>query len=283
VKDDGTIQLPEIGAVALAGLNEAEAEASIVATCIQRELYNNPSVTVHMKKQRTNRVMVVGAVKKPDIYELPRGNSDLLAALVAAGGLAEDAGTMVEIRNPNSGHGRGKAPPPIANQSEAQIDAVGHSTLSSAEDGGPFSSVRINLVSATSGGTGGQMVQDGGVVYVEKRDPEPVFVQGLVRKPDRYEYPVAEELRLLGAISMVGGLSNTMADRVFVIRRKPDNKGTVIIDVKVSDAKRNEQANILLTPGDVVSIEQTPTTVVVDLFQRMSMGIGATLPLTALF
>ena len=74
-----------------------------------------------------------------------------------------------------------------------------------------------------------------------------------------------------------------MADRVFVIRRKPDNKGTVIIDVKVSDAKRNEQANILLTPGDVVSIEQTTTTVVVELFQRMSMGIGATLPLTALF
>ena len=70
---------------------------------------------------------------------------------------------------------------------------------------------------------------------------------------------------------------------MFVIRRKPDNNGTVIIDLKVSDAKRNEQANVVLTPGDVVSVEQTPATVILEAFQRLNIGAGATLPLTALF
>ena len=53
-----------------------------------------------MDAKRVDRVTVVGAVKKPGVYEIPRGSSDLLAAIVTAGGLADDAGTEVEIRSP---------------------------------------------------------------------------------------------------------------------------------------------------------------------------------------
>jgi polysaccharide export outer membrane protein len=146
-----------------------------------------------------------------------------------------------------------------------------------------MSSVRVDLISATRAGGGQYHLDDGGVVHVEKRTPEPVFVEGLVMKPNRYDYPPAEELRLLGAIALAGGASNTVADKVYVIRKKPDSNDTFVINLKISDAKRNEQANVLLAPGDVVSVEQTPGTVVMDVFKRLNLGIGATLPLTTFF
>jgi polysaccharide export outer membrane protein len=82
---------------------------------------------------------------------------------------------------------------------------------------------------------------------------------------------------------MAGGLSNPVADKIYVIRRKPGTTETILISLKLSDAKRNEQANLLLAPGDVVSVEQTPGTVLIDALRMMNLGIGATLPLTAFF
>jgi polysaccharide export outer membrane protein len=279
IHEDGMATLPVIGRIALAGLEPEAAEAAIVAACMERELYRNPHVTVTMERQRTNKVMVVGAVKQPSLYELPRGKSDLLSALVAAGGLSDDAGVNVEIRNPTRDL-PGAEPARIAEGDEdGGVNAVGHSAAA----GGMMNSVRVNLISATQAGSGQYALEDGGVVHVEKRDPEPIFVQGLVAKPDRYDYPPAEELRLLGAISMAGGLSNPAADEVYVIRRKPNSTESFIVNLKISDAKRSEQANLLLSPGDVVSVEQTPGTFMMDVFRRINFGIGATLPMTMFF
>jgi len=279
VQENGVANLPVIGEVRLAGQELESAEATIVAACMERELYRNPHVTVSMKKQRTNKVMVVGAVNKPKTYELPRGKSNLLAAIVAAEGLSDDAGVHVEIRNPVRSR-PGEEPARIAGEGDQGVNAVGHSTAA----GGSMSSVRVNLISATQSETGGQyLVEDGGVVHVERRDPEPVFVQGLVARPNRYEYPPAEELRLLSAISMAGGLSNPAADKVYIIRQKPNSTETFIVNVKVSDAKRNESANLLLAPGDVVSVEQTPGTLVVDALRLIRMSVGASVPLGGFF
>lgn len=279
INENGTANLPHIGPVPLAGMAMAEAEAAITSVCIERELYRNPNVTVEMVKQRTNKIMVVGAVQQPGTYEIPRGNSNLLAAIVAAGSLAKDASTIVQIQNPVRGDAD-EEPNRIAEGNDKGVNAVGHSTMTK-----PVSmrTEKVDLISATKSGTGQYQLDDGAVVSVQKQDPEPVFVQGLVVKPDRYEYPPAEELRLLGAIAMAGGTSNPVADKVYVIRRKPNSTETFVVNLKISDAKRNESANLLLAPGDVVSIEQTPGTVLMDGFRRLNLGVGATLPLTTFF
>lgn len=299
VNDQGIAHLPEIGAVPLAGLEMEAAEAAIVATCIENKLYNRPNVTVTMKRQRMNRVMVVGAVKKPDVYELPRGRSDLLAALVAAGGLEEDAGTKVEIRNPRRSGGGGSMP--VASGSQPAIDTIGHSsniiadaagtsdTIAGSLTGGrtdvtpivdpdgKMESYRVDLVSATKSGTGGYLIEDGGVVSIEKRDPEPLHVIGLVRKPDRYDFPIAEDLRVTDAIALAGGTSMTVADKVFVVRRVPKSNETAVIQVSLRQAKRNSQANISLEPGDVISVENTAATALYEAFNFIRFNVGASL------
>ena len=283
VNDSGVATLPEIGQIRLAGLEMEAAEAAIVLACIDRQLYRNPNVTVTMKRQRMNRVTVTGAVQEPGTYELPRGRSDLLAAIVAAGNLAKDAGTNIEIRKPVvPGETRSDR---IAADGQSNINTVGlndgSSEISStgAVTGGGFQSVRVDLVSAIKSGTESYSIPDGTVINVEKRDPEPLHVMGLVRKPDRYEFPIAEDVRVTDAIALAGGMSTPVADKVFVIRRKANSSETAVIQVSLRQAKRNSAANLRLAPGDVVSAEQTPATVVMEALNVIRFGIGASLPL----
>lgn len=288
VNDVGVANLPEIGAVTLAGLETEAAEAAIVAVCVERQLYRRPSVTVTMKRQRVNRVTVMGAVNEPNVYELPRGRSDLLAAIVAAKGLAKDAGTIVEIRNPD--RSTESRPDPIAAGGLSGVNTVGlkdGSTDPSATDalnvgsatGGQMQTIRVDLVSATKTGTGGYLVADGAVVRVEKRDPEPLHVMGLVRKPDRYDFPIAEDVRVTDAIALAGGTSQTVCNKIYVIRRKANGSDTAVIEVSLREAKRNSAANLRLAPGDVVSVEQTPATIMMEALNIVRFGISGSLPI----
>lgn len=283
INDVGVATLPEIGQIRLAGLEMEAAEAAIVLACVDRQLYRNPNVTVTMKRQRSNRITVMGAVKEPNIYELPRGNSDLLAAIVAAGGLDKDAGTIVEIRNPTPPSGT--RPDRIASESLPGVNTVGLSgettetIATGAAPNGPFQSLRVDLVSAVKSGTESFAISDGAIIRVERRDPEPLHVMGLVKKPDRYEFPIAEDVRVTDAVALAGGSSVSVADKIFVIRRKANGSETAVIQISLRQAKRNSAANLRLSPGDVVSVEQTPATVMMEALNIVRFGISSSVPL----
>lgn len=288
VHEDGMASVPIVGPVPVAGLEPEGAEAAITAACIQRQFYRSPHVTVTMKKKRVNRVTVVGGVKEPGVYELPSSSSDLLAALVAAGGLAIDAGTAVEIRNPNNAS-RPDAPnlPPIAGENPDGVDQVNHNWSSPTAEAqlassSRLDSIRVDLVSATREGRGGYQIADGGVVMVEKRDPEPLHVLGLVKKPNRYEFPIGEDLRLLDAIALAGGVDSPVASKVYVIRKQPNGEQTFVVNVTIGEAKNDANANVRLAPGDIVSVEKTPATVMYDVLKFVRLGISGSVPLLGL-
>jgi protein involved in polysaccharide export with SLBB domain len=98
VLEDGSVRLPLAGPVTVAGLSFPEAEQVIFATYSSQGLLKKPLVTVALKDTRKVRVFVLGAVNKPGQYELNAGESDMLSALVAAGGLTTDANTVIEVR-----------------------------------------------------------------------------------------------------------------------------------------------------------------------------------------
>lgn len=274
VGDDGMALLPEVGQVQLAGLNLIGAEQAIAATCSQRGFYRQPQVTVTMKQQRLNRVTVVGAVKEPGVHELPRPSSYLLGAIIAAGGLDEDAGAKVEIRCPSG-------PSALAQQGSAGLGQgavqLASATEAVADDGVAY--VSLNLADSVIRGAGSRYLPDGAVVTVEKRQPQPYHVIGLVQKPGQYEFPLNHELRVLGAIAQAGDTSLFLADKIYVIRAKPDGTGDAIIQVSLRKAKRHFEENLRLQPGDIVSVEQTPPTAVVEAIRQMRIGLGASLPL----
>ena len=275
VNEQGNVVLTDIGSVHVAGLEPAGADAAIRSACVNQNLYKNPQVTVVMKKPREYSVRVVGAVKEPGTYLLRPGQSDLLTAIVMAKGLAEDASTKVEIRNPVSGYQNQFSNPAIAG-----IEQVSHTTGYAGvrpKVVGRMVSRAVDLEQAAQGLNSDFSIRDGGVVMVKKQRPEPIQVIGLVNKPGEYNFPPGRDLRVLAALSLAGGAKNQMADKIFVIRPLADQPNPAVIKVSLREAKKNGLENIRLAPGDVVSVEQTPGTVFMDALQIIRFGVNGSL------
>ena len=279
VGENGSANVLLVGRVDLAGLEVEQAEQAIAAAAIGRGVFRNPQVTVVLANRKSNRVTVVGAVNTPGVYELPRTSSGLLEALVAAGGLGDDAGRYIEIRRPGGRTGpqifQKKQRDPIAANGEVQT-AAHHETSIVPE---APTSARIDLVSAVEQGAGGNQIGDGDVIMVSRRDVSTIKVMGLVNRPGEFEIPRGRELRVLDAIALAGGRPLQIANKVKVIRNDPNHIEPVVVAVNLNKAKRDGASNLRLAPGDVVSVEETPTTMMVQTLQNfVRFGFSGSVP-----
>jgi protein involved in polysaccharide export with SLBB domain len=258
VDEQGNLPLPIIGPVQVAGFPASEAERLIREASVERRKYRNLSVSVLIKSRKTDHVTVGGAVEKPGAVELPSAGSDLLAAIVAAGGLSESAGTQIEIRHPAL---RAEAAQVAYNQGVAPGPQL----------------VRVDLVEAMNGNAGDLRLRDGSVVTVREHVPESVYVMGLVAKPGAITLPKDEPLRVTQAIAEAGGRKLEFADKVQVLRYVEGQPGPLVIDVSFKEAKWNSAANLVLARGDVVMVKETPTTFTVETLRNFfRFGVSST-------
>jgi polysaccharide export outer membrane protein len=262
VDDQGSVDLPLVGAVEIAGLDLAAAEQRIRDESVRRAIYRAPNVSVSLVKRRTNRVTVVGAVVEGGVRELPAADCDLFAAIVAAGGLSDDASTVVEIRHPSV------SPPET---SLASFPLTGPPVPNASLE-------RIDLVELERAESDAQL-EDGAVVMVLPQAPRTIQVIGLVNKPSQIEMPADQDVRMLDAIAQAGGLTLQIANKVHVIRQVPGRDAPVVIETTIRDAKSQAHANILLAAGDVVSVEETPSTFTVEMLRSfIRFGFTSSIP-----
>lgn len=270
VSDQGLIEVPLVGPVRLAGLNLLQAEREIRRVSIERDIYRRPHVSVLMQQRRMIFVRVVGAVKNPGVHELPAAGSDLLAALVAAGGLSENAGTLVELRHPNSTRSYLRS---------ERFEGVALASFEKSADI-PTRSLQIDL--SDDQAMSGELdlhVEDGSVIMIPEKPSHSISVIGLVKRPDNYALPPDETLRVLGAIALAGGRRVSVADRVRVIRQRSDGEDPIVIAVSIKSAKRNGKENLILAAGDTVSVEDTAATFLVETVQSfIRFGFTSAIP-----
>lgn len=270
VNEVGFVDIPHVGPVPLEGLDLEEAESAIANACEQAGLYLSPHITVTTKRRNMYMITVVGAVELQGTYEIPAGSSDLLHAIVAAGGLADNAGTNVEIRQ--AGRAPASNSPAVAGTGTASdIALAGHSTAS-----GLLAPriVTVDLATISETNSPNYQLEDGAVVMVETRDPASLQVLGLVEEPDVYEYPIGENLRVLGALAMAGGRSNPVANRILVVRVNPLTGEQAVIQVNYNKAKDDLTENMMLQPGDMVIVDQTAATMFMDTIRLIGFSIG---------
>jgi len=262
VTEQGTVELPLVGPVAVAGLELDAAERRIRDESVRRGIYRAPNVSVSLVRRRTCRITVVGAVKEPGAKELPASDCDLFAALVAAGGLANDASTTVEIRHPGGG-----ASPHLL---------TGYTTARPAASDGLRE--RIDLAELEHVQRDSRL-EDGAVVMVMQQPARTIQVIGLVNTPSQIDMPADRDMRVLDAIAQAGGLTIQVANKVHVIRQVAGKAGPVVIATTVRDAKTRADANLLLAAGDVVSVEETPMTFTVELLRSfIRFGFTSSIP-----
>ncbi len=262
--DDGMVMVPLVGQVHVVGYKLTDAENEICRASIDRDVFRHPTVTIEIKNRRSNRVTVGGAVVEPRVINLPPESSDLGTALLAVGGLREDADTIVEIRYPASQRQQGATPwadgPAVAGR--GQDGLVGYERQHAAASS--IRSVRVDLLSEAASEGERYYLEDGAVVMVREQEPTTFQVIGLVNRPDQFEVAAGQDVRLLDAIAMAGGRTLQLADEVRVIRNVPEHAKPVVIELSVRDAKRDGNSNIRLMSGDVVSVEETPVTFLVE-------------------
>jgi polysaccharide export outer membrane protein len=95
VADIGTINLPLVGEVPVAGKTAQEVERDLTSRLGTKYL-QNPQVSVYVKEHNSQSMTVEGAVKKPGVYPI-KGKTSLLQSLAYAGGLEPNSDSTVVV------------------------------------------------------------------------------------------------------------------------------------------------------------------------------------------
>ncbi len=86
VASDGSVDLPYLHTVQLAGLEPQEISRLVRKLLIEKQILSDPSVVVSVKEYNSRRITVLGQVAKPGTFPYTTGLT-LIQALSQAGGL----------------------------------------------------------------------------------------------------------------------------------------------------------------------------------------------------
>ena len=215
VSAGGEISLPLLGAVRAAGLTPRELEI-VLQELLHRTYMKDPHVSVFVREVQSHPVSVMGAVKRPGVFQI-RGNKTLLEVLSLAEGLADDAGDTVIILR---GAALNAEPGAIAehlpeeqNLDEVHKDGEAKKLPAVANDNESASevAVQVNLrdLLDSADSRSNPLVHPGDIVKVTRAGI--VYVIGEVRRPGGFALKSNENISVLQALALSEGLTPTAA------------------------------------------------------------------------
>jgi len=237
VSSEGFITLPLVGTVAAGEKTAMELEETL-KTALASKYIRNPQVSVFLLEYHSQRISVLGAVKKPGVFEVS-GSRTLVDMLSMAEGLTEQADQVVFLMRKvakSSASGTPGSPQQSASDGKSAQEAV----------------VEINLDDLLVEGKEKLNVplQAGDVVHVPKAGS--FFVGGAVLKPGAYVLK-GQTITVDQAIIEAGGV-NRVADLDSVrILRKGGAKGREIMEVSLNEVEKGKQGPIVMK-NDVIMV-----------------------------
>src|SRR6266849_385774 len=215
VSASGEISLPLLGSVRAAGLTPRELEF-VLQELLHRTYMKDPHVGVFVHEMQSHPVSVMGAVKRPGVFQI-RGNKTLLEVLSLSEGLADDAGDTVIILR---GAALNAEPGAIAehlpeeqNLDEVHKDGEAKKLPAVANDNESASevAVQVNLrdLLDSADSRSNPLVHPGDIVKVTRAGI--VYVIGEVRRPGGFALKSNENISVLQALALSEGLTPTAA------------------------------------------------------------------------
>ncbi len=230
VSAGGEISLPLLGSVRAAGLTPRELEF-VLQELLHRTYMKDPHVSVFVREMQSHPVSVMGAVRRPGVFQI-RGSKTLLEVLSLAEGLADDAGeTVIILRgaalsaepDPPMDHSAISDPPSSGPQSRGEANAASSSLNEnrSASEGAVQVNLKDLLESADS--RSNPLVHPGDIVKVTGAGV--VYVIGEVRKPGGFVLKSNEKISVLQALALSEGLTRTASKGAARIIRTDQQSG----------------------------------------------------------
>jgi polysaccharide biosynthesis/export protein len=221
VNSQGDIALPLIGIINVKGLTTSEVEQFITKKL--DKYVEETVVTVYMKEYKSQRISVMGAVNKPQIFEIT-GQRYLLDMLMIAGGLSKDAGNICYVIRPSQ-----KNSP----NSRAETIVI---TLDELLENGNLS---LNIPVFT-----------GDVINVPKGGI--IFVDGAVNSPGAFN--MNGKITIIQAISMAKGTTSTASLGDVKIFRDSNKGEKEIITVDYEAIREGEKPDIQIAENDIIIV-----------------------------
>jgi polysaccharide export outer membrane protein len=264
VGDDGSIELPLVGPVRVAGRTEQQV-TELLRRRLEASVMYDPPVSVFVREYRSRIVGVIGAVAKPGFHPLSSRDNTILDALTLGGGLNDKAALHLFLM-------------PAAQAPGERGDAA--SAAAALADPKRSEPIAIELSALSDGGNPvylGLPVRPGDVILVPERGE--VLVKGWVREPG--SHPISPRLTVLGAIVAAGGPRfAARKDGIELIRS--DREGRKLAQVfDLEKLERGEQRDVPVRAGDVIDVSASaPKAVLSGLYEFtqsiINIGIGRT-------
>ena len=97
IGDDGTISLPVIGPMHVAGKTLGEIETAIIDAYYPRYTVTRPSVFARITEYREAKCTITGAVVNPGVYPLKSDQMSVVSLIMAAGGIDKEGAAAIRI------------------------------------------------------------------------------------------------------------------------------------------------------------------------------------------
>jgi polysaccharide export outer membrane protein len=273
VSGEGTITLPLIGAMQVAGLTETEVRRSIRQ---RLETYMHaPEFNLFVREYRSRQVAVIGAVAKPGLYNLASQADTVMDMVASAGGMTLEAALRILlIPGESTDSGAAKALTPVLPVQLASVPPASHIPKQTEP-------LVLDLQSLARGGDQIYLslpARPGDVVIIPVRGE--VLVQGWVTKPGPYK--ITSGLTVLGAVAAAGGpLYPADTNAVQIIRSDKHGKSrTYTVDLE--QIKQGKRPDDSVQEGDVIEVASSKAKLIpygVYSFFSSLLHIGATVPL----
>ena len=240
VGESGYISLPLIPVrIRAAGLTIFQLQEKLAELLQVNGLVSHPQVTVFVKEHLSQPITVIGAVRSPKVYQAIR-QTTLLEVLSEAGGLADDAGSVVIVTRPASPNA------PAAPGSEGNGNSP---------PAGP-QAVTVNLKDLLESGDASFNIPLFGGDTVTVPRAGIVYIVGAVERPGGFVLQSDhEEMTALKAIGLAQGMKGTAKPGDAVILRKvPDTGKRQEIEVNLSKIMARKAEDVRLQPNDILFI-----------------------------
>jgi polysaccharide export outer membrane protein len=225
VQTNGSISLPLLGEVQVAGLTVAEVQRKIT-NLLAKDYLVNPQVEVKVRDYNSQYVSVVGDVNSPGRKPI-RGRMRLIDVLIEAGSFKTTASGQVMI------------------------------TRTDGEFEGGRRSITVRISSSSSPSTQDLVnlelpLKNGDIITALPKAF--VTVDGEVNRPGRYA--IESDLTVTGAVSLAGGLTRFGSNGVKVRRTDAQTGKVTILEVDLKDVRNGKKPDVPLLANDVISVSR---------------------------
>lgn len=229
----GTVNLPHLGRVAVAGLTVAQLEQQLKHQLDGRFIIN-PQVFVSIREYQAHPIFVLGAVNRPGQYQMIQPLT-LLDVIAMAGGLdltsADDYALIQRRRTENPGAQDGP--------SAGELEIIRAELEGLQQEGAPHTN---------------PVLQPGDVVQVPARKVSRFFILGEVRNSGVYSLPDNQDLLVTQALAWAGGPVRTAKLNKGTLIRYDGNGGRIELAVDFQQILEGKKPDFAVQENDIIFI-----------------------------